>query len=179
MAYRRFPIPEFDHKAFRGLEWSEPDYLMGGDISKKLGSADTLGVFPLKADGDVLKKFSVYGGHCHALLCKFPAGTRLIGRSYSWWLQRAVLTDSLISETLNVIADWSTPRPMNTRFGPEDGVELDGKPIYVISCHGHSDHWVGNRTLVQNLDNGFRILGCAKDDTANFYEFCLTFTWGT
>ena len=178
MAYRRFPIPEFDHNAFRGLEWSEPDYLMGGDISKKLGSVDTFGAFPLEASDDVLKKFSVHGENCHALLCKFPPGTRLVGRSYSWWLQRAVLTDSLVPETLNVIADWSTPRPMNTRFGPEEGIELDGKPVYVFSCHGHSNHWMGNRTLVQNLDHGFRILGCAKDDTANFYEFCLTFTWG-
>ena len=70
MAYRRFPIPEFDHKAFRGLEWAKPDYLMGGEISKKLGSVETFGAFPLEASDDVLKKFSVHGENCHALLCK-------------------------------------------------------------------------------------------------------------
>ena len=179
MAYKRFPIPEFDHKPFRGLDWSKQKYLRESEISKQLEAANSVGIFPLKASKEILNKFSIRGEHSHVLLCKVPAGTYLVGRSYSWWLQRAIITNSLVPEDLDVIADWRTPRPMNTRFGPEHGIELDGKPIYVISCHGLGNYWVGNRTLVQDLDNGLHLLGCAKDDTANFHEFCLTFTWKT
>ena len=178
VAYVRFPVPEFDHKALRGLDWSEPDYLGEDDVIAKLDDENTSGAFPLKAPEGVLDSFSVQGEHCHALLCIVPAGTRLVGRSYSWWLQRAIILDSLGPENPDIIADWHTPRPVNTRLGPEEGIEIDSSLFYVISCHGLNDHWVGNRTLVQNMDNGFRILGCAKDDTANFHEFCLTFTWG-
>lgn len=178
MAYRRFPIPEFNHKAFRGLDWSQPDYVHEEDIKKELAEKDTFGIFPIKANPDILSRFSVQGEHAHALLCKVPNGSRLIGRSYSWWLQRAIVTDSITSDEFKVLADWRTPRPMNTRLGPEDGIKINDKLLYVISCHGHSDHWVGNRTLVKEIDDGYHLLGCAKDGTSNFYEFCLTFTWG-
>ena len=33
MAYIRFPIPAFDHKALRGLEWSPPDLLDRGAMT--------------------------------------------------------------------------------------------------------------------------------------------------
>jgi hypothetical protein len=177
MAYVRFPFPAFDHKALRGLEWSAPDYLTEDGVTAKAGDGGTFGAFSVKPASGIFDKLGIQGEHCHAVLCTFPAGTRVIGRSYSWWLQRAVIVDSLDPANFNIVADWRTPRPMNTRFGPEDGIELDGGPLYVISCHGLSDRWVGNRTILQNESDGFRILGSAKDDTANFHEFCLTFSW--
>jgi hypothetical protein len=178
MAYIRFPIPAFDHKALRGLEWSPPDLLDRGAMTTAMEDAGKTGAFAVTTDGSLLEKLNIQGEHCHAHLCMFPAGARLVGQSHSWWLQRALIVDSLDSATANVIADWRTPRPMNTRFGPENGIELPEGPLFVISSHAVSDHWVGNRTLTQDIDGGYRILGAAKDDTANFHEFCLSFTWG-
>ena len=177
MAYVRFPFPAFDHKALRGLDWSAPAYLSSDDIAAKAAEEGASGAFPFQPDAALLEKFDIQGEHCHAYLCCVPAGAQMLGRSYSWWLQRALVIDSLDPASLNVIADWRTPRPMNTRFGPEDGIELSGGPLYVIASHGLADHWVGNRTLVEDVDGGFRILGTAKDDTANFHEFVLTFSW--
>jgi hypothetical protein len=178
MAYVRFPIPAFDHLALRGLDWAEPRYLSASEIAAKASDAAARGAFATKPDAALLDQFDISGEHCHALLCRAPAGGRLVGRSNSWWLQRALVLDSLDPASAQVIADWRTPRPVNTRFGPEDGIETDGRPLYVISSHGLAGKWVGNRTLVQDVPGGFRVLGTAKDGTANFHEFCLTFTWG-
>ncbi len=177
MAYIRFPVPAFDHMAFRGLDWSPPDLIDSNAVAAAISDAGKTGAFAASADDSLFEKFNIQGEHCHAHLCLFPAGTRVVGRSHSWWLQRALIVDSLDPGSSNVIADWRTPRPMNTRFGPEDGIELPEGPVFVISCHGVSDHWVANRTLAQNLDDGYRVLGVAKDDTANFHEFCLSFSW--
>ena len=177
MAYIRFPIPEFDHKGLRGLDWSEPKYLSEDAAAAKAADPSARGAFHLKAADALLQRFNISGEHCHALLCRAPAGARLVGRSHSWWLQRAVILDSPDPTGASVVADWRTPRPINTRFGPEAGIELDGRPLYVLSCHGLADKWIGNRTLVQDVNGGFRIVATAKDDTAKFDEFCLTFTW--
>lgn len=177
MAFIRFPFPSFDHKALRGLEWSRPEILDAGAAAAKAGDAATRGAFAVAADDALFDKFSVEGEHRHAVICCVPAGTRVVGRSNSWWLQRAIIVDSLDASSANVIADWRTPRPINARFGPEDGITLDGGPVYVISCHALGDHWLGNRTLFQDTDQGFRVVATAKDDTANFDEFCLTFAW--
>jgi hypothetical protein len=177
MAYVRFPIPAFDHKALRGLDWSEPKYLSANEIVAKAADPKARGAFAVKPDDALFQKFDISGDHRHALLCRAPAGGRLVGRSHSWWLQRAVIVDSLDPATAQVVADWKTPRPINTRLGPEDGIELDGRPLYVISSHALADKWVANRTLVQDVDGGFRVLGTSKDGVANFHEFCLTFTW--
>ena len=178
MAYVRFPIPTFDNKAFRGLDWVPPAYLSDAEIAAKAGESDARGAFPVRPDDGIFDRFDIEGEHRHAYLCRVPAGTRLVGRSHAWWLQRALLLDSLDPAAANIIADWRTPRPVNTRFGPEHGIELDGAPLYVISCHAHADNWVGNRTLTQDFDGGFRILGTSKNGTAKFDETCLTFTWG-
>lgn len=177
MAYVRFPIPAFDHKAFGGLDWSAPAFLGEAEAAAKAADPDARGAFPLQPAASLFEKFNISGPHCHALLCRAPAGARMLGRSHSWWLQRAVVVDSLDPANAEVVADWRTPRPINTRLGPDDGIVLDGRPLYVISCHGHGDGWIGNRTLVQDMDDGFRVLATAKDDTAKFFEFCLTFSW--
>jgi len=178
MAYVRFPIPAFDHKALRGLDWTPPSLISDADAAAKANDADARGAFAVKPDDALFDKFDIEGEHRHAYLCRVPAGARMVGRSHSWWLQRALVLDSLDPADANVIADWRTPRPVNTRFGPEHGIELDGAPLYVISSHAHADKWVGNRTLTRDVEGGFQILGVAKDGSADFHEFCLTFTWG-
>ena len=177
MGYIRFPIPSFDHKKLRGLDWTQPIFLSEDDINLKIGAKSTYGGFTVEAPESVTSKFSIRGEYVHAILCVVPSGTRIVGRSYSWWLQRALIIDSLNSEECKIICDWRTPRPMNSRFGPEEGIVLEHDCFYILSCHNHGEHWDGNRTLIQDHDNGRLILGSAKKGTNNFHEFCLTFSW--
>jgi len=176
MAYVRFPIPAFDHKSLRGLSWSEPAYLDDSGISARIAAAEP-GAYPVRADAALFDALGVSGEHCHAYLCLYPSGARLLGRSHSWWLQRATVIDTLDPGAMNVIADWRTPRPINTRFGPEDGIDLPDAPVYVVASHAHGAEWVADRTLTQAFDGGYRIVATAKDDSANFDEFCLDFSW--
>ena len=177
MAYIRFPIPVFDHKKLRGLDWVPPAVLNEGEIKSKISNQTTYGGFTVESPNSLNKNFNIQGEHTHAILCIVPEGTLLVGRSYSWWLQRALVLDSLDGDVSNIIYDWRTPRPINNRFGPEEGVVLNQNIIYVASSHNYASHWVANRTLIENYENGLRILGTAKEGTSNFHEFCLTFSW--
>ena len=84
-----------------------------------------------------------------------------------------------------MIADWKTPRPVNVRLGPENGIDLDRGVLYVVTAHGFADHWIGNRTIADNDwpgeegRQGFRVLSSALDDRNDFYDCNLTFTWPT
>ena len=183
MAYIRFSIPEYDYKQFNGLSWKAPD-LISLEETDKLSSIAEGGCFPVDAPSDVLERLDIRGEHCHAVMCVVPSsGTHLLGRSWAWWKQRVVIIDSLVSDTMNVLHDWRTPRSMNTRLGPENGVPLSGGTYFIITCHQYDDHWLGNRTVLDNewdgadADNGFRILATSKDSSEDFSETCLTFTW--
>ncbi|MEK9724584.1 MAG: hypothetical protein VW405_14025 [Rhodospirillaceae bacterium] len=178
MAYLRFPVPEYDFRPFKGLDWSPPALLGANAIEQHIAD-NAYGAYPVQADAALFDKFGVQGDHRHAVMCVTPAsGAHLLGRSYAWWNQRALILDSLDAASATIVHDWRTPRPMNTRFGPEDGVDLAGGVCYVVACHMYDDHWLGNRTLIDNdMDGGFRVLGASKDDTNEFCEFNLTFTW--
>lgn len=189
MAYLRFPIPEFDYKQFDGLSWQAPEYISSDEIERLAtaqadGDASANGAYPVSAGDDVFEKFDIRGDHRHAVMCVLPDGdVHLLGRSYAWWNQRVIVSDSLDAGSLTAIYDWRTPRPKNTRLGPDDGVTISGGVYYVISSHMYDDHWVANRTLIENdwdggdAGNGFRVLGASKDNANEFFDCCLSFTW--
>ena len=189
MAFLRFAVPEYDFRPFKNLSWKAPDFLSTDEISARIagqsnGDANAHCGAAIEVDEAVFEKFNVRGEHCHAVMCSTPPGdVHLLGRSYAWWNQRVLILDSVDPSSLNVIFEWRTPRPMNTRLGPDDGVTIPGGIYYVISSHMYDDHWVANRTIIDNdwdggkAAGGFRVLGASKDDANEFCECNLNFTW--
>ena len=189
MAFLRFPIPEFDFNQFKDLSWAAPSYLSQSDIdglisAQQSGDASSYGAYAVETNDAVLEKFNIRGEHAHAVLCVLPEGdVHVIGRSYAWWKQRVVVTNSLDAGDLEVAFDWNTPRPMNNRLGPDDGMTIKGGVYYALAAHRYDDHWIANRTLEDNewdggdASNGFRMLAASKDDANEFCEICLSFTW--
>ncbi len=189
--WQRFPIPEFDRDPFKDMDWQAPAYLAEADIAEKI-AADAHGAYPVLPGEDFLAKLGVRGEHRHALLCILPEapGTevRILGRSYAWPIQRAWIVDTLDPAAFEVIADWRTLRPMNTRLGPDDGIANGiahgGGAVYLVTAHGHGDHWIGNRTIADNgwdggaAGNGFQVLSAANEDSRDFHECNVSFNWG-
>ena len=183
MAYIRFSIPEYDYKQFNGLSWKAPD-LMSLEETEKHTSISEGGCCPVEAPKEVLEQLDIRGEHCHAGTCVVPSpGAHLLGRSWAWWKQRVVIVDTLVPGAINILHDWRTPRSMNTRLGPEDGVPLSSGTFFILASHQYDDHWLGNRTFLDNewdgadANNGFRVLATSKDGSEDFSETCLTFTW--
>ena len=189
MPYLRFSIPEFDYTALKGMSWTSPTLLVTEEVATRIknwesGEADSFGCDAIDAPEKLFEMLNVRGDHCHAVMCITPSTEiRILGRSYAWWNQRVIILDSIDPNNFNILFDWRTPRPMNTRLGPENGVVVPGGVHYVIACHMFDDHWVANRTITDNegskesTASGFRVLGASKDDADNFCECCLSFTW--
>ena len=189
MPYLRFPVPEFDYKALQGMSWTTPALLEPEDVAARIkhrdsGETNAFGCDAVYADEKLFETLNIQGEHCHAVMCVTPSTeVHIMGRSYAWWNQRVIILDSIDPDNVNILFDWRTPRPMNTRLGPENGVVLSGGVHYAISCHMFDDYWIANRTITDNkwsedsINSGFRILGASKDNTNEFCECCLTFTW--
>ena len=189
MPFLRFAVPEFDHKALKSISWTAPTLLATDEILKRIndqnsGDENAIGCAAIEAPKKLFEKFGVQGEHAHAVMCLTPSvDIRILGRSYAWWNQRVLILDSIDPDDSNVLFDWRTPRPMNTRLGPENGVICEGGIYYVISCHMYDDYWIANRTISDNEwpenheMSGFRVLGASKNDANEFCESCLSFTW--
>ena len=182
--WQRFPIPPFDRNPFKDMDWQAPAYLTEAAIAGKI-AAGAHGAYPVMPGDDFFAKLDVRSAHRHALLCVLPeTEVRVLGRSYAWPIQRAWIVDSLDSANLKVIADWRTLRPMNTRLGPDDGIAHGGGAVYLVTAHGHGDHWIGNRTIVDNgwdgdaVGSGCRVLSAANEDSRDFHDCNVSFTWG-
>lgn len=181
--WQRFPIPEFDRDPFKDMDWQAPAYLAEAEIAEKI-AAGAPGAYPVNPGEDFFTKLGVRGEHRHALLCVLPeVEVNILGRSYAWPIQRAWIVDSLNPTGFNVIADWRTLRPMNTRLGPDDGITHSGGAVYLVTARGHGGHWIGNRTIVDNdwagggAGNGFQVLSSANEDSRDFHDCNLSFTW--
>ncbi len=187
--WKRFPVPEFDRDEFKDMAWQAPAYLSGGEADRliaagRAGEASAYGAYPVLPGEEFFAKLNVRGDHSHAILCVLPEReVRIVGRSYAWPIQRAWIVDALDPEALDVVADWKTPRPMNNRLGPDDGVACAGGSLYLVTGHGYGDHWIGNRTIADNdWDNGegghgFRVLSSAVEDSAHFHDCNVSFEW--
>lgn len=186
MAYVRFPIPEFNHREFKDVAWQPPNFLGDADIQRlierqKAGDAGAFGAYAIKPQDTFFDTLKVRGDHRHAVLCVLPEKpVKLLGRSHAWYIQRAVVVDSLDPATMKTVVDWTTPRPINTRLGPDDGVTINGGVLYAVACRKYADYWIGNRTILDNewkKGRGFRILSASVEDINNFHEIYLAFTW--
>ncbi len=176
--WQRFPIPEFNRDPFKDRDWRAPAYLSEAKAAEKI-AAGAHGAYPVLPGEDFFAKLNLRGEHRHALLCILPeTEIHILGRSYAWPIQRAWIVDSPHPGNFNVIADWKTPRPMNNRLGPDDGMTHGGGAVYVVTATGHGDHWIGNRTITDNeWGNGFRVLSSASEDSRDFHACNVSFTW--
>ena len=72
---------------------------------------------------------------------------------------------------------------MNLRLGPDEGLTHGGGILYTLCGQGYGDHWLGNRTILDNDwspgngREGFRILAAGVDDSQDFHDCYLSFTW--
>lgn len=177
--WQRFPVPPFDRDPFKDMDWRAPAYLAESEIAEKI-AAGAHGAYPVMPGEDFFAKLSLRGAQRHALLCVLPATeVHVLGRSYAWPIQRAWIVDSLDPGKLNVIADWKTPRPMNNRLGPDDGIVHGGGTVYLVTATGHGDHWIGNRTIVDGsgAGHGFQVLSSASADSRDFHACNVSFAW--
>ena len=184
---KRFPIPAFDRDRYKNMEWAAPRLLSQAEHATLLerataGEPGAAGSYPVAADDAFYDRFALRGPHRHAVMCVLPrTQVRLVGRSWAWPIQRAVLVDSLDASRAKVLHEWKTPRPMNTRLGPDDGVTLEGGVVYALLGHLYSDYWIANRTL-QDLQGitrgkGFAVVSASDDDNHDFHACNLAFTW--
>lgn len=181
--WQRFPVPEFDRDQFKDMDWQAPKYLTEAEIAERI-TADAHGAYPVLPGEDFFARLNVHGEHRHALLCVLPeVAVQIVGRSYAWALQRTWIVDSLDPAGCEIIADWKTPRPMNTRLGPDDGIVHGGGTVYLVTAHGYGDHWIGNRTIADNgrdgggIGQGFRVLSSADGAGRDFHNCNVSFSW--
>ena len=149
---KRFPIPKFDRDAYKNMEWAPPR-LLSADEQQKLvaaaraGDPSVVGSYAVDAGEAFYDRFKIRGPHRHVVMCVLPPGkARLVGRSWAWFIQRALLVDSLDAAKARVLHDWTTPRPMNTRLGPEDGVEVEVR----LDRQGTARSWEQWKTLISS-----------------------------
>lgn len=188
VAWKRFPVPEFDADPFKDMTYEAPAPITPAEaaaLGEKAASGDAsaIGGHVVMPDEALFEKYDIKGDHRHAVFCALPSNAvQLLGRSWAWPIQRALILDSLDAASANVLYDWRTPRPMNTRLGPEDGVSVTGSCV-VITGNKYADHWISNRTIVENdwqpedASNGFRILSGSDDELDDFHDSYLAFTW--
>lgn len=189
VAWKRFPVPEFDHARYHGMDWHAPTLLSLAEaqaLAQKStgGDAKALGGHAFGAGPALAGRFGFSGPHLHAVACLVPkGGAHLFGRSHAWKIQRMVLIEWVGEEAGQLIVDWKTPRPMNTRFGPDDGVELAGGAYTLLCGHKYGAGWIGSRTIIENGvatgegRTGFHVLAASDDRRNDFCHVCLTFDW--
>lgn len=183
---KRFPIPQFDRERYKNMDWSSPKLVSKPEQARliaaaKTGDAKAYGCYPVEVDPALLDRFKLTGPYTHAVMCLTPPnGVRLTGRSWAWEIQRAVVLDSLDPAKAKVLQEWKTPRPMNTRLGPDEGVDLNGGVSFVLVGHRYGDHWIANRTLVERKaasEQGFSVISSSNDEANDFHACNLSFSW--
>ena len=173
---KRFPVPEFDRHSLKNLDWNPPEIHESLDI-------DRFGCVTVNASQKFYERFRFRGKHLIAIACRLPdQDVTLWGNSYAWPIQRAVVTDSLDADSCNVLANWKTPRPMNTRLGDEGGIKIRTPEAYVMIGHQFADHWIGNRVMLDERwsgaqGNGFRILSSSETEIHDFHDAVIYFEW--
>jgi len=174
---KRFPIPAFDYERFKNMDWAPPAL-----PAPAAGAGKGVGAYPVAADAAFYERFRLRGPHQHAVMCVLPkGGARLVGRSHAWAIQYALIVDSLDAAAAKVLYEWKTPRPMNTRLGPDNGVALATEVVYAVCAHRYADYWIVNRTLIDDrraaTPPGYAVTSTSDDSINDFHACNLSFSW--
>jgi hypothetical protein len=187
--YVRYPVPVFEHEELKDRTWSSPDYLPVDEQQRLLAAArdgdeSVFGAYPVMPDEALMEALQVRGEHRHAVMCLMPSKpVRVLGRSYAWARQQVFILDSLDAVDHRILASFNTPRPMNNRLGPDDGIEIDTGVCYALFAHMFADYFPGNRTLMDNdwrdpgTGTGFRVCSSYDDELEDFHDAVLHFSW--
>ena len=173
---KRFPVPEFERHSLKNLQWTTPVIESGPNHDEHCGVA-------VNASPQLYEKFKFRSDDFTAIACTLPnVPITVSGNSFAWPIQRVVIVDSLEADSCQVIADWTTPRPMNTRLGPDGGVTVNATEVYVLCGHKVADHWIPNRIMLDNawtgsLDNGYRVLSSSETEINDFHDAVIYFEW--
>jgi len=184
---KRFPIPPFDYAQYKNLDWDGPIYLEAQEQARLIdaaqsGALEATGGYPVRASAAFYERFKLRGQHQHAVMCLLPdRDVKLIGRSHAWAIQQLLVVDSLDAASANIVCEWKTPRPMNTRLGSDTGASLKGGVLFVICSHQYADYWIVNRTLIDNKGfagaTGFGVLSASDDEINDFHACNVWFNW--
>jgi hypothetical protein len=185
---KRFPVPSFAYERFKNMDWARPPILSAQEqtsLAHKHGAngAENGGAYHVDASEAFYDRYRLRGEQRHVVMCVLPKrDVLLVGRSHAWAIQQALIVDSLDPDKSQVLYQWKTPRPMNTRLGPDNGVTFAGQTVYVVCAHRYADYWIVNRTAVdpQPMDDrtGFTIISATDDDINDFHACNLSFSWG-
>jgi hypothetical protein len=192
MAWIRFPVPEFDSAALKKRAYDPSAPISGAEEARIVkaataGDASVAGGYAVEPDAALLKRLNFKGEYRTMILCALPGpGAHLLARSYAWFNQRAFVLDRNAADAETLYC-WHTPRPMNTRFGPETGITLDRAVVYILSGRILSDHTQGNRVMIDRDWSpgggraGFRIAAACDEgggeDGADFRNSCFELSW--
>lgn len=181
MTWKRFPVPEFDYRPLKGMTYTAPTPISADEAARiaaaaEAGDGAVTGGYAVEPDPKLLEALAFEGDHRIMILCALPGGdAHVLARSLAWFNQRALLLSDN-SAAAEVLFDWRTPRTHNTRLGPEDGVPLDRKAVYLLNGRIVEGGMRGNRIMVDTDWDagagraGFRILaGCDKGED-NFHD---------
>lgn len=188
MAWKRFPVPAFDYRSLKQMTYDPPAPISGAEVARIVeaaaaGDRSVAGGYAVQPDADLLERLDFRGSHRDMIFCALPGpGAQLLGRSFAWYNQRAFILgrNAADAETLYC---WRTPRPNNTRFGPETGVTLDQSVIYILSGRIVSDHTRGNRVMIDRTwspgadRQGFRIVAACDEGANGFHDACFELSW--
>lgn len=185
---KRFPIPEFEYEELKAIAWTPPAVLGADDVQARIdaaaaGDASACGAYAVAADDAYFGALDVRGDHRVAVVCVLPAnGVTMTGRSHAWKLQGLMVTEGLPSANAPLLLQWKTPRPMNTRLGPEDGIPAPAPVMTLVCGHRFDDHWIGNRCAVDTdwkpgQGQGFRVLWSDEQQRNDFHSAVATFVW--
>ncbi len=188
MAWKRFPVPEFDHRSLKGRNYSPPQILSKDEEdqikSTALSGDETVaGAYAVEPDEALLDKLSFGGDYRQMIMCVLPsAGGHLLARSMAWFNQRVYILDGNNTHA-TVLYDWRTPRTHNTRLGPEEGIKVDQTVLYLLSGRILEGGHRGNRLMIDtdwspsNGGNGYMVMaGCDKGGD-NFHDSCFMLSW--
>ena len=188
MAWKRFPVPTFDYAPLKGRAYERPATISSGEAQKIVagaanGQADLAGGYFVEPDPALLGTLDYRGEFQDMAMCVLPdVGAKLVGNSYAWFNQRAFILDAN-SQDANTVFNWRTPRPMNTLLGPEEGVVLEHRIVFLLSGRIVSDYTRGNRVMIDDAWTppegraGFRVIAACDDGEDNFHESCFEFSW--
>jgi len=187
---KRFPIPEFEYEELKGIAWTAAPLLDPGEVQARAdaaagGDSSACGAWPVAVDDGYFDALNVRGDHRTAVTCVLPAsGVTVTGRSHAWNVQGVMATEGMPRAGAALLFQWKTPRPMNTRLGPENGIPAPASVLTLVSGHRFDDHWIGNRCAVDASwhppeGEGFRVLWCDDAVRNDFHCAVVSFTWGS
>lgn len=188
MAWKRFPVPTFDHEPLKNMAYDPPAPIANEEAARiaeaaSAGDRSVAGGYAVEPDSALLERLDFQGEHRSMILCALPGpGAHLLGRSYAWFNQRAFILDRNAQDAETVYR-WHTPRPMNTRFGPETGVTLDHAAIYILSGRILGNHTRANRVMIDPNWSpakgrmGFRVAAACDEGDDHFHDSCFELSW--